>query len=173
MKKFIISLLIVAAFVAIPVSVFAADFTGSATAAGKANIVSALSFAHDGSNTDLDFGVIIPDADLDGSVKLTPAASTVETPTNVTTLGSSYSAASFTLTGTAGQTYTVTLPSDGFIVGTAGGKDLKINTWDDNASGTIPPAGSETFYVGGTLDVPAAFTPGQYKANFTVTVSYN
>lgn len=175
MKKFIISLLIVAAFVAIPVSVFAqdTDFSKSATAAGKAYIVSALSFTHDGSNTDLDFGVIIPDASSDGSVSLSASATPTYNPTTVTTLGSSYSAASFSLNGTPGATYTVSLPADGFVVGSDGSDNLEINTWSSSASGTIPVGGSETFYVGGVLDVPAGFTPGQYTANFKVTVAYN
>ena len=71
------------------------------------------------------------------------------------------------------MTYTNGLLSDGAAT-------MAINTFNDNASGTIPGTGLETFSVGGTLVVPLGQNPGTYSSAivdggtpFTVTVNYN
>lgn len=168
MKKFIISLLIVAAFVAIPVSVFAAVPVSESSDA-KANIISAIELAH---NVDLDFGTISTSGTA-GTVVLSAAATTVLTPTNVSTVGTGQTAAKFTATGQPGAAFTVNLPTAAIPVSN-GTETMSVGSWtvDGTPSKTIGASGTE-FYVGATLSIDATQATGVYTGSFDVTVNYN
>ena len=85
-------------------------------------------------------------------------------------------AASFTVTGTAGYTYAITLPAVALTI-TSGGPSMTVDTWTSTpiATGTLV-AGTSTLTVGATLHVGALQAAGVYgipAETFTVTVNYN
>ncbi len=189
MKKFIISLLIVAAFVAIPVSVFAAEGTTLQTDA-KANVVNALTLVTNTGGGEfggasLNFGSITP-GNTGGSVTMAPTSGTnVGTRTadgTVDLIGTDASCALYTVTGTAGSVYTVTLPSTDVTLtgpGGAGTNTMTLNTFTINVDGTAAAttgtltAGTSNFAVGGKLTVASNQNAGAYAGTFNVTVAYN
>lgn len=183
MKKRILSIVALAALVALPMSVFAQDFEETTTSTGKVNIVSAIQLANgtDGTGagaTTLDFGVVIPSTTAAGTVTVTPDAGGVPSYgfTEVTTLGSSYSSANFYVSGGADATYTVTLPSSLILHGVEGSNPLKITSFSSSLvgnAGALDNTGKSTFYVGGVLSVPAGYASGFYSKTFNVTVQYN
>jgi len=117
---------------------------------------------------DLGFGEVYPDATLAGTVTVDytggrtfnggAAAGTVPG-----------SAAAFTVTGESGSTYAVTIPATVNLTGP--GTDMTVSL-TDNATGDLS-LGSDTFQVGGVLNVGANQISGAYSASFTVTVNYN
>lgn len=191
MKKFIISLLIVAAFVAIPVSVFAQEGTTLQTDA-KANVVNALKLVTNTGGGEfgggsLNFGSITP-GNTGGSVTMAPTSGTdFGTRTaqgTVDLIGTDASCALYTVTGTAGSVYTVTLPStddDVTLTGPAGAgtNTMTLNTFSINvdgnaaATGTLNAGGTSNFAVGGKLTVASDQNAGAYAGTFNVTVAYN
>ncbi len=191
MKKIIISLLIVAAFVAIPVSVFA-QFEGTSKATdAKANVVNALSVETNTAGGDfggasLNFGSVTP-GNTGGTVVLAPTGAdevgTRSTTGTVDLIGTDASCAMYTVTGTSGSHYTVTLPtSDVTLTGVGGAgtntmtlNAFKINLDDvaDAVTGTLTAAGVSKFTVGGTLSVAANQNAGAYTGTFPVIVAYN
>ncbi len=81
------------------------------------------------------------------------------------------SAAGFTAAGEGNQAYTISLPSSATLTGP--GTAMTLDTFtDDNPSPSLPPAGSETFNVGGTLHVGASQAAGAYSGSISVTVNY-
>jgi hypothetical protein len=86
------------------------------------------------------------------------------------------SAASFTVTGTTGYTYSITLPASASLTGP--GPAMTADTFVSSptvAAGGVLTGGTQTLYVGATLNVGASQTAGTYTtpAPFTVTVNYN
>ncbi len=122
------------------------------------------------SNTaSLNFGDIGPTG-AGGTVTVTPAG--VRTSVNVDLFGGIPSAAGFTTTGETGQVYAITLPSIATL--TSGGNTMTLDTFTDD--GGVSPTlvgGSDTFNVGGTLNVAASTNDGAYSGSFSVTVNYN
>jgi len=192
MKKFIISLLIVAAFVAIPVSVFAQVQGTTLTTDAKANVVEALTITANSGGGEfggqyLNFGSIAHGS-TGGAVILTPTTATAAgsrtTSGSVDLIGSEASCALYTITGTPGSQYTVTLPSGDITLTGSGSGDgtntMTLNTFsikiDDLAAsalvGTLT-SGTSNFAVGGTLSVAADQNPGAYAGTFPVIVAYN
>jgi len=172
MKKFIISLLIVAAFVAIPVSVFA-QFSANDDGTAKARIVTAISLTNVG---ELDFGSILQSTTA-GTVTVAPtAAGTVTTALQVGS-GSAQSA-EFTVSGSPNATYTISLPNSELTLDPtlpSNTTEIKVNPFTSSVDlgGVLDEYGSQTIYVGGTLNVPANPTADRYSAEFNVTVAYN
>jgi len=131
--------------------------------------------------TDMNFGNLAVSATVAGTVLLPPAAAPVRVPTAGVTLmsGGTVTAAQFTVSGLAGATYSIALPADGDVVligpGGAGVDEMEADdfTSSPTPTGTLT-GGTETLYVGATLTVDAAETPGVYtSAAFPVTVNYN
>ena len=153
----------------------------SANATSTAKLVAALSIS--GGNV-LNFGYIIPGGG--GSVTLPGVVSAVRSSTLVLP-GGTVTAAAFTITGTTGSDYTVTLPSNGTV--TVAHSDTPTDVMEVNnfscdvttpgtsatgitANGTLA-SGTRTFYVGATLTVGASDPIGTYtSATFPVTVVY-
>jgi hypothetical protein len=79
--------------------------------------------------------------------------------------------ADFTIAGEAGRAYTLTLPASITLTG-GPGPDMVVNAITNNATGTVPGAGTETFQVGGTLNIGAGQLAGTYSQTYTVTVNY-
>lgn len=147
------------------------------TAAASAVIVSPITITF---ATDLVFGNIAAGA-VAGTVVLSPAGA--RTPTNVTLPANTgtVTAASFTVGGTPGYTYSITLPAGATTISN-GAQTMTVDTWtsDPTPEGTIGAGGTEVLYVGATLSVGANQASGTYSSStaggsgdFTVTVNYN
>jgi len=153
----------------------AASFAQSvnATATASATIVAPLAITK---TVDLNFGIAAVDG-TPGTVVLTPAG--VRSRTGGVTLSASnpgtVTAASFTVTGTTGYTYAITLPSTPTTV-TSGANNMTVSTFTSTPTptGTLGAAG-QIVTVGATLNVGASQVAGTYLSAtpFTVTVAYN
>lgn len=173
MKKFIISLLIVAAFVAIPVSVFA-QFSANDDGTARARIVTPISITN---VDDLDFGSIL--TTVAGTVIVNPDAAGTLNALSTLTPGSETASAQFNVVGSPNATYTVTLPGVLTLAPALGtGVNTTVITVDPFSSsvttnGLLSASGTQTIYIGGTLNVPVSPMADNYTGSFTVTVDYN
>ncbi|HXC18196.1 MAG TPA: DUF4402 domain-containing protein [Holophagaceae bacterium] len=129
---------------------------------------------------DLAFGEVIA---------LGSAGTVAVTPTGTTYAGGagqgpvSGTIASFTATGGKGSNYQITLgggtPGQGTVTLTSGANTMTASLQSyvnsvATAQGTLSAAaGTQTFLVGGTLNVGAAQAEGTYTGTFTATVTYN
>jgi hypothetical protein len=147
----------------------------SATATSSATIVTPITIAN-GAN--MNFGNIAVNNTL-GTVSLPAAAAPVRTVTGGCTLpatAGTVSAARFTVTGQTGYTYSISLPASASLTGP--GAPMTANAFVSTptvAAGGLLTGGSQTLYVGATLNVAASQTAGAYTTGtaFTVTVNYN
>lgn len=167
MKKLLFLTFIMIAFSA---STFA-QVTASAT--GTAEIVAPIAIAN---AVDMNFGNVAESGA--GTVILDPAGTrTITGSVTLPAITGTVTAASFTVTGTSGYTYTITLPSTDYtITRTAGAETMIVNAFTSNPNGTgTLTGGSETLNVGATLNVAAGQVPGTYTnaTGFDVTVNYN
>jgi len=172
MKKIILTLVAIAAFVFTPV---VADNSANKTinVTGKARIITPITLA----NTDaqaLDFGVIARGTSQSTVVvnHVASPAINVATGDAVVLTSTPQTAAKFTVGGETGKTYAITIPIGSQSI-TDGTNTLNITnfTCSNGASGTIGVG--DIFYVGGTLTVPAAAVAASYTGTFSVTVNYN
>lgn len=174
MKKLMLSVFALAAFV-LNVAAQANTATVSGVT-GSAELITPMSLSKVTSatnNGNLEFGKIAIGAGS-GTVVLSAAASPTVTPSGSATLvaGTTRSAAAFLVAGQTGRTYSVTLPGTTNV--TSGSNNLTIDTWTSSASNTIAATESaNTFYVAGTLNIPADSPVGNYTGTFNVTVTYN
>ena len=166
MKKLVILFIAIAGFAVTSQAQVTKTATASATIVAPIGLVKTV---------DLDFGNVAVSAAL-GTVAMSPAG--VRTPLGGVTLpatAGSPAAASFTVTGTSGYTYSITLP----LVATTvafGAFNMSVDTWTSNPSGTgTLVAGTQTLNVGATLHVAGNQNPGLYTSAvpFSVTVNYN
>ena len=121
----------------------------SATASAAARILAAISITKD---TDLDFGDIF--ASTTGSTE----ASTLD--------------ATFTVRGTAGSAYSVSVPTSVVLTGAGSAMSATLSGTDAGA-GAIGSNGTSTVTVSGALAVGANQAAGSYSGTFDVTVNYN
>ncbi|MCD4731063.1 MAG: DUF4402 domain-containing protein [Bacteroidales bacterium] len=145
--------------------------TASATA--EATILEPIAISK---TVDMNFGNLAVNASP-GTIILTPESARSATggvtflPSNVGTI----TAASFTVTGLADATYSITLPAAATVISN-GGNDMTVDTWTSTPTptGTLT-GGTQTLNVGATLSVPASSPSGVYisATPFNVTVNYN
>lgn len=145
--------------------------TASATA--EATILEPIAISK---TVDMNFGNLAVNASP-GTIILTPESARSATggvtflPSNVGTI----TAASFTVTGLADATYSITLPVAATVISN-GGNDMTVDTWTSTPTptGTLT-GGTQTLNVGATLSVPASSPSGVYTSAtpFNVTVNYN
>ena len=142
----------------------------SVTANAKATILNGLKIVK---NADLQFGKIVAGSTVskvqiqtDGSRKI--ASGDVV----LFNTESDHQAASFTLTGTAGRTYSLDLPTNITLTGPSGSSPMTVEEFVHN-TGILDDSGEDTFAVGATLNVGANQTAGEYTGTFTVTAAYN
>jgi len=145
--------------------------TASATA--TATILTPIAISK---TVDMNFGNLAVN-NTPGTIILTPASARTATG-GVTFLPSqpgTITAASFTVTGLAGATYSITLPATPTVISN-GGNNMNVDTWTSTPTptGTLT-GGTETLTVGATLNVPASSPFGVYTSAtpFNVTVNYN
>jgi hypothetical protein len=145
----------------------------SATATASATIVGPIAIAK---TIDMNFGNVAVNASP-GTVVLAPgggrsATGGVTLPATTGTVA----AASFTVTGNAAYTYSITLPSADLTITSGGGQTMTVNTFTSTPTptGTLT-GGTETLNVGATLNVAGSQAAGTYLSltPFTVTVNYN
>ncbi len=146
--------------------------TASATA--TATIVTPISIVKD---VDMDFGNVAVQSTTAGTVVLSPAGNRTATGgVTLPTAAGTVTAASFTVSGTASYTYTITLPSTPLTI-TSGANTMTVTTFtsDPTPTGTLAVGGTQTLNVGATLNVSAAQPAGTYVSAtpFDVTVNYN
>ncbi len=85
-------------------------------------------------------------------------------------------AASFTISGEASRTFSITLPANGVVTLVNGANTMAVNAFQHSlgANPTLDGTGASAFTVGATLSVGAAQAAGVYNsANFPVTINYN
>ena len=84
-------------------------------------------------------------------------------------------AASFSVTGSPGATYAITLPSNGSVLLSSGSNTMGVNNFTSSptSNGQLSGGGSQTLMVGATLSVGASQARGSYSGTFDVTVNYN
>lgn len=180
MKKLILSLLVVSAFVAAPVSLFAQE-TANDNAEGKVTILSPISISNE---APLDFGAVaLGSGNTGGSVFVPGTASPTASYDGVSAAavsGAAVSAAEFLITGDNSNSFSLAYSGEDLVgeVLTLDG-DLKINLESETEGSTLPTSatlsgtGTYSLYIGGTLTVPNSIDPDDYSSSFTVTVAYN
>jgi len=173
MKKVVLSLIVLAAFVWSA----AADFrTNTSTpVGGKVRIYAPISLVNTSSQA-LDFGVIAKGVST--SVIVISAAE--NPPVNVSSgdavilTSSEQTAAWFTVGGEPNQSYSITIPTTVQTISYSG-NDLNLTNFTCSKLGnvsTIGIGGSDEFYVGATLTIPSTTVAGEYTGTFNVTVAY-
>lgn len=122
-------------------------------------------------NDDLKFGSIGLGASS-GSVIIAPDG-TVTATNMYPVLSSSENrhAASFTVSGSSGQTFTVMFPSEVILNISAGEGTMTLSAFTSsltNDTGTCDSNGACTFTVGATLTISAGQSGGDYSGSFSV-----
>ena len=143
----------------------------SASASATATVVTPIAITK---STDMNFGNVTVKSDADGTVILAPAGTREATAgASLPTTAGNVGAASFTITGEANYTYSITLPesvqlsSDGNVMSITNFKSVPSGT------GTLSAQGAETVSVGATLNLGVGQAAGEYTATEAVTVNYN
>lgn len=123
-------------------------------------------------SADLRFGVVVAGS-TSGAVTITPGG-VRGVSGGVIALGGNYGAASFTVSGQPGYSYTVTLPVRATMA--SGTHSMEVDGFttslDPDRVGTLDATGIGTFTVGATLHVGAGQAPGAYVGSFDVSVDY-
>jgi len=152
-----------------------ANAQASATANASAYVVTPISITK---TTDMNFGNLAVSASTGGTVVLSTAGA--RTATGGVTLPSTtgtVTAATFTVAGEGSYTYNITLPSSAVTLSDGAGHSMTATTFtsDPTALAGALTAGTQTLYVGATLNVTAGQAAGSYTTAtpFTVTVNYN
>jgi hypothetical protein len=154
--------------------------TTNPTAAG-ARILTALSIVE---NLPMHFGTLGVAAGVAGTCVVSTAGERSATGgVNLSALAPLFSLATYTVTGEPLYTYLITLPDDITVTHTNTVNTMVIGTLlalpasgieSHTATGTlIAVAGTNSFTVGGTLNVGATQLAGVYAGTFNVTVAYN
>jgi hypothetical protein len=173
MKKFILSIVAVAALVALPMGAKAQDINSTVNDVNAAaKIITPIKLVLT-AGSKLDFGTITSPEAAD-VIKVT--AENVRSATNSEILLSSGSSSvpEFTVSGEVGQAFTITLPKDGDIMLNGGSSyTMAVNSFITNNTATAIVSGGSKFKIGASLTVAAGQTAGSYTATFPVTVSYN
>lgn len=89
--------------------------------------------------------------------------------------GAGGSTAQFTVVGTPGATYSITLPTNNVVVLTDGNSNtMNVGSFvsTPGPTGTLSGGGNQTIRVGATLVVGSNQPPGVYSGTFAVTVNY-
>lgn len=169
------------AFTAIAASLAAcpAAYAADAPATAEATVVRPNTLVK---TEDLDYGTLISGA-TGGTVTVNPATNARTTSGGVTPVGTAAQRAIFQGTGgillifvTGSNSATLTRAGGGApamtasltrAMTTSGGGIVILGS-----SATLLPSGVQTYYIGGTLTVPANQPEGDYSGTFTLTVNY-
>jgi hypothetical protein len=121
---------------------------------------------------DLEFGTFVGGSGYSGTVTI-DASGGRHASGNLRLLGSASSPARFALYGTPGESYTITIPAS--LTMAAGADQMVVSavTCSVPVSGTVPPSGSLTIALGGTLTVKATQRNAGYLGSFELSVAGN
>jgi len=144
-----------------------------------AELVTALTITN---STPLHFGVIAIPATA-GSVTLSTAGLRTATGCTIVASGTQKTVAKFDLTGTAGATYSFTLPASITVTKVSSTETMTINTFVVKVDGASEVAygsigtctltsGASSVLVGGKLNIGASQALGVYAGTYTVIVDY-
>lgn len=171
MKKILIFSVVMLAFA----SATFGQLTATATSSATATILTPIAITN---TFPLSYGNLAVGV-AGGTVQLTPAAVPARNVTGDVVLPpttGTITAATFTVTGTAGATYSITLPAVATTLDNGAGGQMTVDgfTSSPTPTGTLT-GGTETLYVGATLHVAGSQAPGVYNslADFSVRVDYN
>lgn len=154
--------------------------TNSASAAATGTVIAPITVSK---SADLSFGKFAPGAG--GTVTISNSGVRSFSGIVLSTIGSSPTAAQFTVTGDPDATYTIAHSGSTVLTNTTGagaetmalakssaltGADV---TSGNVSAGTLSAGGTQTIFVGGTLTVAANQVPGVYTGTVDVTVEYN
>ena len=146
----------------------------TATATGSATVITPIAIVNAGN---MNFGNIAVSPTVPGTVLLTAAG--VRTATGGVTLPAvtgTISVATFTVSGLASSTYSITLPPSDYTI-SGGGSTMIVNAFTSTPTGTgaLSASGSQTITIGATLNVSAAQAAGTYTnaTGFPIKVNYN
>lgn len=148
--------------------------TGSATA--SAEILSNLQITSN--NTVLNFGTILAPTTLAANAPVTVSTAGVRNCDALLTCSGTTAAPTFTVTGFAGQSVSVTFPASsvqldrGAALGTME-RYMTVDTLTRSAATVNLVGGTGTFTIGGTLNVRPNQAPGVYTGSVQVQVEYN
>lgn len=154
---------------------FAGPVSQNTTA--QANIVSANQVT---AQRDLQFGTIAKTTSTASTVSVASAAAASATPTItggnafIPTAGQAH-AAQFRITGTSGQTYSVTTPTLTFVnsAGNLANISALAPVSDAGSLNTIPNTGVDDLYVGGQFDISTSTAVQAYSGTLSITVNFN
>lgn len=177
MKKIILGALLIMAFT------FQLNAQSAITAQAKAEIASTLTISDNSGmpgGTTLNFGKLAVSNSTAGTCTLSTVNSAT-TSGGVNAIASTTSTAVFSLTGMGNKTYAITLPVSTVVTRAGGAETMTIDTFTarpasagaDQLTGTLNVTGTDSFTVGGRLNVNAAQADGVYNGTFGVTVAYN
>lgn len=151
-----------------------AQSTNEATTTAQTTIVQPVSIAV---NSPLQFGTIVKSGA--GSVTLDNTATAVQVTGGLAAVGTA-SHASFTITGGAGQTVSITgLPADNKMTMTSSDGSIDLTLTPSITTGTVVLAGdagttaTQDLTIGGTFDVTSDTKIGAYSGDIAVTVNYS
>jgi len=140
-----------------------------------ANIVTPITITETRS---LHFGTLSTSSAV-GTCVLAPSGTRTQTGgVALTSLSPTATSAAYTVTGTAGIAYNISLPTTNITVtrNGGGGQTMTISTFISSKTGNasiLSGTGTDSFTVGATLNVGASQVAGLYQGNFNVTVTYN
>lgn len=143
----------------------------SATANADAVIVAPISIVK---VTDLNFGRIAADSAASTVTVNAAGARTSSSPSVLIAAGSTPTAATFTITGEPGLSYSHSHPSTVTLTGPAGSTAMTATFLPEMSSGgTLDTTGSAAYALGASLAVGASQMAGAYTGSFSVSVQYN
>lgn len=122
--------------------------------------------------SELGFGQMVATASA-GTVTVTPAGGRTRSGGTILGNGFGVSAAAFALSGDLNASYSITLPADCTLSGSAGSMTADHFASSPSDAGTLGPAGSQRMTLGATLHVAAAQASGNYSGTYAVTLAYN
>jgi hypothetical protein len=157
-----------------------AQSTATGTGTATATVIRPITISD--SSVDLAFGNVVPSG-VAGTLALTAASPTVATAgggiTQPVATPGTRTAAVFTVGGEGGFTYAITLPSTPQTITGPAAATMTVTAFASSPittgtlSNALGAAGTETLYVGGTLNVGVNQAAGAYTGTFSVTVAYN
>ena len=143
-----------------------------ATANVTANIISTISITNQ-SLSGLVFGDISASS-VAGTVVLTPGGSRTSTGGVTVNTTTAASPAAFDVQGDANASYAITLPISVVLTGSTSGSMVVDNfSSSPSAAGLLDGSGTQTLFVGASLNVGSNQAFGSYTGLMAVTVAFN
>jgi hypothetical protein len=160
-----------------------AQSAASKSTGANAKLLKAMTLAQ---GNPLNFGSNLLSDNLGGTVIL-PSDSNTRTYTGgvaTSAIGPAATNATYTVTGTALETYAVALPTTTTVTNVTAGDGLRTmditsmlarfnGAESDATTSTLASNGTDSFSIGGTLTVGPDQIAGVYTGTFTVSVDYN